>query len=63
MSAIEPQELEDLLQTLHQGDVVDVAKSVRLYSPDAPTWPDEVETVPHEEPVMTMETLLPSSCR
>lgn len=60
MSAIDPQELEDLLQALHQGDVVDVGKSVRLYSPDAPTWPDEVENVPHEEPVMTMETLLPS---
>lgn len=53
---VERDELEELLRTLHQGDVVDVAKTVRFYSPDAPTWPEEVADTPHEEPVMTMET-------
>jgi hypothetical protein len=54
--SIDNEQLKGLLKALHQGDVVDVAKTVRLYSPDAPTWPDEVADVPHEEPVMTMET-------
>ncbi len=49
-------ELKELLKALHQGDIVDVAKTVRLYSPDAPIWPEEVADIPHEEPVMTMET-------
>lgn len=54
--SVDPEELKELLKALHQGDVVDVAKTVRLYSPDAPTWSDEVADIPHEEPVMTMET-------
>jgi hypothetical protein len=54
--SIDSEQLKELLKALHQGDVVDVAKTVRMYSPDAPTWPDEVADVPHEEPVMTMET-------
>ena len=54
--SIDSDQLRELLKALHQGDVVDVAKTVRLYSPDAPTWPAEVADVPHEEPVMTMET-------
>jgi hypothetical protein len=54
--SVDHEELTELLKALHQGDVVDIAKTVRLYSPDAPTWPDEVADVPHEEPVMTMET-------
>ena len=54
--SIDSEQLKELLKALHQGDVVDVAKTVRLYSPDAPTWPGEVAGVRHEEPVMTMET-------
>jgi hypothetical protein len=54
--SVDTDELKELLKALHQGDVVDIAKTVRLYSPDAPTWPDEVADIPHEEPVMTMET-------
>jgi hypothetical protein len=33
---------------------------VSLYSPDAPSYADEVEGIPHEEPVMTMEARIPS---
>lgn len=57
---VDPDALKALLKDLQQGDVLDVAKSVRLYSPDVPSYPHEVEGVPHEEPVMTMETTLPS---
>lgn len=57
---LDPAALQALVKELHQGDVLDVAKSVRLYSPDAPSYPQEVEHVPREEPVMTMETRLPS---
>ncbi|MBX5469316.1 MAG: hypothetical protein IRZ21_05390 [Thermoleophilaceae bacterium] len=57
---LDPHELKALVKQLHQGDVLDVAKSVRLYSPDAPSYPNEVAGVPHDEPVMTMETRLPS---
>jgi hypothetical protein len=57
---LDPNELKALVKELHQGDVLDVAKSVRLYSPDAPSYPDEVARAPHDEPVMTMETRLPS---
>ena len=57
---LDPNELKALVKELHQGDVLDVAKSVRLYSPDAPSYPSELEGVPHDEPVMTMETQLPS---
>lgn len=60
MVGLDSGDLDALLKELRQGDIVDVAKSVRLYSPDAPTYPDEVEHVPHEEPVMTMETRIPS---
>lgn len=57
---LEPAEVAALVKELHQGDILDVAKSVRLYSPDAPSYPTEVEGIPHEEPVMTMETVIPS---
>jgi hypothetical protein len=57
---LDPAEVQALVKELYQGDVLDVAKSVRLYSPDAPSYPAEVEGVPHEEPVMTMETVIPS---
>jgi len=57
---LDPNDLKALVKDLHQGDVLDVAKSVRLYSPDTPSYPHEVEGVPHDEPVMTMETQLPS---
>lgn len=57
---LDPAALGTLLKDLHQGDVLDVAKSVRLYSPDAPSYPSELEGIPHEEPVMTMETTLAS---
>lgn len=53
-------DLSRLVKELKQGDVIDVAKSVRLYSPDAPSYPTEIEGVPHDEPVMTMETRIPS---
>lgn len=53
-------ELRQLVKGLHQGDVVDVAKTVRLYSPDAPSHPKEIQGVAHEEPVMTMENRLSS---
>ena len=56
MSGVDRDTLDQLVKVLHQGDVVDVAKTVRFYSPDAPTWPEEVAGIPHEEPVMTMET-------
>lgn len=52
---LDPNDLKALVKDLHQGDVLDVAKSVRLYSPDTPSYPHEVEGVPHDEPVMTME--------
>lgn len=55
MSADHPG-LKELLKALHQGDIVDIAKTVRLYSPDVPTWPEEIANTPHEEPVMAMET-------
>lgn len=57
---LDPAEIKALVKELHQGEVLDVAKSVRLYSPDAPSYAHEVEGVPHDEPVMTMETRLPS---
>jgi hypothetical protein len=57
---LDPDALKALVKELHQGDVLDVAKSIRLYSPDAPSYPNEVAGVPHDEPVMTMETRLPS---
>jgi hypothetical protein len=57
---VDPDALNALLNDVQQGDVLDVAKSVRLYSPDVPSYPREVHGVPHEEPVMTMETQLPS---
>lgn len=57
---LDPSDLKALVKNLHQGDVLDVAKSVRLYSPDAPSYPHEIVGVPHDEPVMTMETRLPS---
>lgn len=60
MPDLDADELEALLNELRQGDVLDVAKSVRLYSPDAPSYPDEVEGIPHDEPVMTMETRIRS---
>lgn len=53
-------ELKQLVKALRQGDILDVAKTVRLYSPDAPSHPREVEGVAHEEPVMTMENRLSS---
>lgn len=58
MDHIGADDLAHLLKELHQGDIVDVGKLVFLYSPDTPTWPHEVEDVPHEEPVMTMEVRL-----
>lgn len=58
MDHIDVADLAQLLRELRQGDAVDVGKLVFLYSPDAPTWPHEVEDVPHEEPVMTMEVRL-----
>jgi hypothetical protein len=57
---IDTDELDGLLKELRQGDILDVAKLVCLYSPDAPSYPDEVAGVPHEEPVMTMETRIPA---
>jgi hypothetical protein len=57
---LEPTALAALIKDLRQGDVLAVAKSVRLYSPDAPSYPEEVEGAPHDGPVMTMETRLPS---
>lgn|GEM_PF-1559747 len=55
MDHIDPDELAKLLKDLHQGDIVDIGKYVRLYSPDVPTWPEEVEAAPHEEPAMTAD--------
>lgn len=60
MEQIDLDALQQLLKLLCQGDVVDVAKTVRLYSPDAPSYPEEVAGIPREEPVMTMENRLPS---
>lgn len=54
--SIDQDALQELLKALQQGDVVDISKTVRLFSPHAPTWPEEVVDIPHEEPVMTMET-------
>ena len=58
--SVDPDALEHLVRDLHQGDVVDVASSPSLFSPDVPSYPTEVEAVPHEAPVMTMELRLPS---
>jgi hypothetical protein len=57
---LDPTQVAALVKELHQGDVLDVAKSVRLYSPESPSYPQEVEGIPHDEPVMTMETRVPS---
>jgi hypothetical protein len=57
---LDPDAVEALVKEIDQGDVLDVAKSVRLYSPDAPSYPAEVEGIPHDEPVMTMETVIPT---
>lgn len=47
--------LEQRLKDVRQGDVVDVGKIVYLLSPDTPSHPDDLEGVPHEEPVMTAD--------
>lgn len=52
--------LEAALGELRQGDILDVAKLPTLYSTDSPMFPSEVVGVPHDEPVMTLEQLLPS---
>ncbi len=57
---IDPIELKAVLRTVNQGDLLDIAKLVFLWSPDAPSHPSEVAGVPHEEPVMTEEMRLPS---
>ncbi len=57
---IDPAELKAVLRTVNQGDLLDIAKVVFLWSPDAPSHPSEVAGVPHEEPVMTEEMRLPS---
>ena len=57
---IDPAELKAVLRTVNQGDLLDIAKLVFLWSPDAPSHPSEVAGVPHEEPVMTEEMRLPS---
>ncbi len=57
---LELQRLGQLIADLKQGDVVDVAIATSLFSPDAPSYPDEVAAVPHESPVMTSEVRLPS---
>lgn len=59
-SHIDVNELKKVIGGLDQGDVLDVAKLPTLYSPDSPAHPGEVEGIPHEKPVMTMEQLLPS---
>ena len=59
-SGINPDELERVLRTVRQGDLLDIGKIVSLWSPDSPLHPSEVEGVPHEEPMMTMETGLES---
>ncbi|MEW6582325.1 MAG: hypothetical protein AB1416_06155 [Actinomycetota bacterium] len=53
-------DLAALLTHLRQGDLLDVAKLTTLWSPDAPSYPQEVAGVPHEEPVMTVEVRLAS---
>lgn len=56
--AREGESVARLQRELRQGDVLDVAKSVTLFSPDAPSYPSETAGAPHDDPVMTMETLL-----
>lgn len=57
---IDPAELKTLLRQVRQGDLLDIAKVVFLYSPDAPSHPSEVEGVPHVEPMITQEMQLES---
>lgn len=59
-SHLDLDELARRLEDLDQGDVLDVAKLATLYSPDSPAHAEEVEEIPADEPVMTMEQLLPS---
>lgn len=47
--------LLERLKAVRQGDVVDAGKIVYLLSPDTPSHPDDLEGVPHEEPVMTAD--------
>lgn len=57
---IDGDELSRLLETLRQGDVLEIARLVTLWSPDVPSFPEEVEGVAASDPVATIEALLPS---
>ena len=60
---IDLDELKTVIKATRQGDLLDVGKLVVLFSPDAPLHADEIEGVPHEEPLMTRETRLqPGIC-
>lgn len=60
---IDLDELKTALKATRQGDLLDVGKLVVLFSPDAPLHAEEVESVDHEEPLMTRETRLqPGVC-
>lgn len=56
---LDVEELKAVLKTVRQGDLLDIPKITFLWSPDAPSYPSEVEDVEHEEPVMTTEMILP----
>ncbi len=57
---IDAEQLQTLLEVLQQGDIIDVGRGVSLFSPDVPSYPDEVEGVDHAEPILPHDFALPS---
>lgn len=60
LGSVSRDRIEEVVQTLRQGDLLDGGKLATLFSPDAPTYPEEVAVAPHDEPLMTMESRLKS---
>jgi hypothetical protein len=56
MDDVDSADVVQLIKLLHQGDIVDIPLTARLFSPDTPSFPEEVSDVPHDAPIMTMET-------
>lgn len=58
VSGVSREQLEELITTLRQGDLLDGGKLTTLFSPDASTYPQEVGAAPRDEPLVTMEIRL-----
>jgi hypothetical protein len=60
LGSVSREQIEAVVRTLRQGDLLDGGKLATLFSPDAPAYPEEVGAAPHDEPLMTMEARLQS---